>query len=432
MPEVGLFAVAESSWWANMLYSLMRLDASYPNSTAVSEQELWLLGAVALAALAAMWVVIRFAKWVLRPMRKRPRRGPAPTVRYCVGAMAALAVGGLWELTRNAVETSVGAYDLQPQIPTEIPVIHEQPTPSVFRDRFRGQPVIVRPPSPNGLDMWQPGALAAAFENSSAAMQIGNVEQGTASYQSLRLGEFFSRLDDDDAAEKFRAEHGSVPYLAEENNILRHGGEHYMQAVDALFRQSVIGPAEAQSFHFTDVWIWAGPKGAQTGLHADWDPINILHQLYGNKTLWILPPQHSPYCYPSQKYDLGATIASVDPFKPDLKRYPDYAKAVPLRMDLRAGDIAQVPAGWMHYAQCESACIALSGRSFSFGQTMAALPGVVGAVLHRFGLYGGQSTSGYVGPKHDAADSAPAPGPWGAAAERLWNIHLYRQGEEYD
>lgn len=203
----------------------------------------------------------------------------------------------------------------------------------------------------------------------------------------MRLADFFARLDEETTEPQ---------YLAEENNIVRLGGEKYMRAVDGLFRRTLIGDGSGGGFHFTDVWLWAGPKGVRTGLHADWDPTNLLHHLYGRKTVWLIPPQHLYRCYPSAKFDLGATIASVDPFAPDVARYPLYAYVSPLRVDLLPGDTLQVPAGWMHYAECRTGCVSVSGRSFALGQTLATLPTIVLAVLHRFGLYGmqGGSTSG--------------------------------------
>lgn len=245
------------------------------------------------------------------------------------------------------------------------------------------------------------------------------MEQGNATYAQVRLAEFFASLDDDT---------DSPHYLAEENNILRLGGERYMRAVDTLFRRTLVGKQEDVGFHFTDVWLWAGPKGVRTGLHADWDPTNILHHLYGRKTLWLIPPQQTAACYPSEKFDLGATIASVDPFQPDLMRFPKYAQVSLLRVDLLPGDTVQVPAGWMHYAQCDTGCVSLSGRSFSLSQTLTVLPTIAGSVLHRFGLYGmqGGSTSGYVGSGSSGPTVAPA-GVW----ERLRNVSWYRAQEEY-
>lgn len=74
--------------------------------------------------------------------------------------------------------------------------------------------------------------------------------------------------------------------------------------------------------------FWMGPKGAVTGLHSDIDPLNLLLQMYGKKTLWLFPITEvrrsltsavtrtilplalaqTKYLYKSGKYDFGASL----------------------------------------------------------------------------------------------------------------------------
>eukprot|EP01064_Diplonema_japonicum_P015928 TRINITY_DN23980_c0_g1_i1.p1 TRINITY_DN23980_c0_g1~~TRINITY_DN23980_c0_g1_i1.p1 ORF type:complete len:418 (+),score=98.86 TRINITY_DN23980_c0_g1_i1:40-1293(+) len=416
---MSLFDIAESSWWAKALYSLMRLDASYPNSTAVTEEEVVLLLFLGVAALCLfLWVPYKLA-------RVTTSSGGIPMLKNLVPVVI---VSYMCVWMKVQVDSRYGSYIARPKKITEVPEYKGAITPDVFKNTYKGLPVVARGVlNPQSLKRWEPAALAKAFKGSRAAMQLGNVEQGEAGYGDYELGEFFSKMDDPEWVKQISDKTGGgVPYLAEENNILRQGGSEYMDAVSDLFKQTLIAENDT-SFHFTDVWIWAGPRGVKTGLHADWDPTNLLHQLHGEKTIWLLHPSESPKCYPSTKYDMGATIANVDPFDPDFEKYPKYKDAHIMRVDIRPGDVIQVPAGWMHYAACQTtSCVSLSGRSFSFPETVAMLPVLAGAVLHRFGLYGaGSSTSGYVAGDEETVSSDDI-------MARLSRLAWYRAGEEYD
>lgn len=37
--------------------------------------------------------------------------------------------------------------------------------------------------------------------------------------------------------------------------------------------------------------LWIGPAGARTGLHSDVDPMSVLFQANGTKTVWLVPPE---------------------------------------------------------------------------------------------------------------------------------------------
>eukprot|EP00756_Hemistasia_phaeocysticola_P058574 Hpha_TRINITY_DN35214_c0_g1::TRINITY_DN35214_c0_g1_i1::g.145176::m.145176 len=211
MAEVGLFSVAEGSWWASALYSLMRLDASYPNSTAVTPQEVALLLCLAGVLLVGVIPPTKLALLVLTGSRKQ-RRGFKRCLAVCLLELVVVVA------YLSVLETGGGAYVLDATVPESgVPVVEREPIPSLFREEYRGQSVVVRDPKAE-LGLWKPNVLAKAFASSSAAMQVGNVEQGDAIYTRFNLGDFFATLEDDAKAEAFKKEFGSVPYLAEENN----------------------------------------------------------------------------------------------------------------------------------------------------------------------------------------------------------------------
>lgn len=75
------------------------------------------------------------------------------------------------------------------------------------------------------------------------------------------------------------------------------------------------------------------------GVHA------FITQHYGDKHIIIYPPDQEPYLY----RDAHTRISKVyDVDKPDLEKYPLFAKAKAIRVTLKAGESAFMPSGWWH------------------------------------------------------------------------------------
>ncbi len=73
------------------------------------------------------------------------------------------------------------------------------------------------------------------------------------------------------------------------------------------------------------------------GVHA------FITQHYGDKHIIIYPPDQEPYLY----RDAHTRISKVyDVDKPDLEKYPLFAKAKAIRVTLKAGESAFMPSGW--------------------------------------------------------------------------------------
>ncbi|CAG5133464.1 unnamed protein product [Candidula unifasciata] len=62
---------------------------------------------------------------------------------------------------------------------------------------------------------------------------------------------------------------------------------------------------------------------------------------------------------PTESEDKVSWIA-VDPLKPDLDKYPQYASARPLTVTVRAGETLYLPSLWFHHVQQSQACIAVN------------------------------------------------------------------------
>jgi len=106
--------------------------------------------------------------------------------------------------------------------------------------------------------------------------------------------------------------------------------------------------------------IYIGGKGgAFPVLHYDGAGTHaFLMQIYGRKQFIIYPPDQEPFLYPSPEKENFSMINSID--KPDLERFPLFAKAVPTTFVLEPGELLFVPSHWWHTTKMLTASISIS------------------------------------------------------------------------
>ncbi|WP_229459161.1 cupin-like domain-containing protein [Massilia cavernae] len=92
--------------------------------------------------------------------------------------------------------------------------------------------------------------------------------------------------------------------------------------------------------------FWVGPAGTVTPLHCDYDD-NIFAQVWGTKRIFLAPPHHDEYLYPSEA---NAILfgSPFDPEAPDYEEFPLARKASMIECIVNPGDMLYVPAGWYH------------------------------------------------------------------------------------
>ena len=92
--------------------------------------------------------------------------------------------------------------------------------------------------------------------------------------------------------------------------------------------------------------FWVGPAGTVTPLHCDYDD-NIFAQVWGRKRIFLSPPHHDAYLYPSEA---NAILfgSPFDPETPDFQRFPLARQATMIECIVEPGDMLYVPAGWYH------------------------------------------------------------------------------------
>lgn len=104
--------------------------------------------------------------------------------------------------------------------------------------------------------------------------------------------------------------------------------------------------------------LYIGGRGGRFPvLHYDsWHIYTFLSQIYGTKEYTLFPPDDAKYLY-LKDYHVSS-LPDVDNI--DLNKYPLFAKATPTKLELHAGEVLFVPAGWFHVARIKSPSITIS------------------------------------------------------------------------
>ncbi len=98
-----------------------------------------------------------------------------------------------------------------------------------------------------------------------------------------------------------------------------------------------------------------GAGGKFPVLHFDtWHIHTFLSQIYGVKKYTLFAPDQTPFLY------ARGNQSQVDLEKPDLEKFPLFAQATRIELELGAGEILFVPAGWWHTAKILSPSITVS------------------------------------------------------------------------
>jgi hypothetical protein len=113
--------------------------------------------------------------------------------------------------------------------------------------------------------------------------------------------------------------------------------------------------------------FWIGPAGTVTPLHCDYDD-NIFAQIWGTKRIFLSPPHHDEFLYPSEA---NAILfgSPFDPEAPDFERFPLARQATMIEVIVNPGDMLYVPAGWYH--QVRALTFSLSSNRWARGVPFA-------------------------------------------------------------
>lgn len=113
--------------------------------------------------------------------------------------------------------------------------------------------------------------------------------------------------------------------------------------------------------------FWLGPAGTVTPLHCDYDD-NIFAQIWGTKRIFLAPPHHDAFLYPSA----ANAILYGSPFNPeapDFERFPLARQASMIECIVNPGELLYVPAGWYH--QVRALTFSLSANRWARASPLA-------------------------------------------------------------
>eukprot|EP01064_Diplonema_japonicum_P008275 TRINITY_DN1575_c3_g1_i1.p1 TRINITY_DN1575_c3_g1~~TRINITY_DN1575_c3_g1_i1.p1 ORF type:complete len:271 (+),score=21.01 TRINITY_DN1575_c3_g1_i1:60-872(+) len=141
--------------------------------------------------------------------------------------------------------------------------------------------------------------------------------------------------------------------------------------------------------YYGSQYFWMGPAGCTTGLHHD-DEHSLLCQIYGEKTVFLLPPGEAKNCYKNEKYDSGTTCFDFTPATPDFTLHPKATTTAAkiLKTTLLPGDAVLIPKYWLHSTTTPTPSMSINLFASTFYEQ--ATDGLIRRFydfLHRIGVY---------------------------------------------
>lgn len=218
----------------------------------------------------------------------------------------------------------------------------------------KNRPAVVRLPGAAAwLERWSPEAMEARFGGATIEL-----EDAVAVY----VGERVRRREG--LAQAMRRVRAG-------DRALRWKGLEFLSRVPAMRVDLEAAPAPhrvllpAGSHGLRDT-LWVAPARTMSSLHHDGDFDNFNLQIFGAKEFLLIPP-----AYRREVYAYGSAESPVNPFAPDLGRFPLFDGVPTMLAALRPGDTLLVPKYWWHCVRAAEASVNLS--------THFAWPGAPGA-----------------------------------------------------
>ena len=177
---------------------------------------------------------------------------------------------------------------------------------------------------------WEPGALAARFGRAPVEAEEADV---------VYVGE---------RAHAYRPLADIVEAMRTGDTALRWKGLDFLARVPGMREDLDAGPpphrahlpAGAGALRDT---LWLAPRGTMSSLHHDGDYDNLNLQVSGRKLFLLLPPRRR-----AELYAYGSAESPINPFVPDLERFPRFPADDVLEATLDPGDVLLVPKYWWH------------------------------------------------------------------------------------
>jgi hypothetical protein len=206
----------------------------------------------------------------------------------------------------------------------------------------RNRPVVLSTSSDAWRARWAPAALSARY---------GGCEVETEDPREVYVGERALRM---------RPLRTLIDALSVDDPTLRWKGLEFLARVPGM-RADLASlppphharlPASAGGLRDT---LWIAPRGTTSSLHHDGDYDNLNLQVSGRKLFLLVPP-------PSHEalHTHGSAESPINPFVPDLARFPRFRGAEPVEATLDPGEILLIPKYWWHCVYAVEPAVNLS------------------------------------------------------------------------
>jgi jumonji domain-containing protein 7 len=237
-------------------------------------------------------------------------------------------------------------------------------SPEDFRRRYlaRGRPVVLTGIADAWPALgWSPEALAARLPEAQVryverepAANGGSVLSAALSRRrsECSLRDFVARMQRGDGAQRYVI---VSPLVQQQPELLRELGSL------AAWQFAPWVPQRVRRLLDKGPLFWMGPADLASPLHLDVEH-NLFVQLHGRKDWLLLPPEEGPNLYfpwPEHPAEL-IHWSPVDPDRPDLARFPRFARARAQAVTLAPGEILFVPSGWWHVVRYREPAVSVN------------------------------------------------------------------------
>jgi jumonji domain-containing protein 7 len=241
-------------------------------------------------------------------------------------------------------------------------------SPAEFRRRYvaTGRPVVLTGIAEHwpAVKEWSPDALGAKLPDARVRYVEREMVPEGAPAPSVRAAAATRRRDECSLSEfvaRMDAGDGFARYVIVSPLVQQQPSLQRDLASLAEYQFAPWVPARVRRLLDKGPLFWMGPADLSSPLHLDIEH-NLFVQIHGRKDWLLLPPDEGPNVYfPWREHPPELLHWSpVDPDRPDLARFPRYAKARPLRVTLHPGEILFVPAGWWHVVRYPEPAISVN------------------------------------------------------------------------
>jgi len=243
-----------------------------------------------------------------------------------------------------------------------------------FRVYFGRQPVVIA----NAISAWPARHWTPEYLKS----RYGDLQVAVARYDPGARETFLDQTLGD--VHQYISLRQFLSALGRENSIyaMREDTTLFERAPSLIEELAFFSPFMAAGKTVAYKALWIGPANYITGLHLD-PGDTLLFQLYGRKNVMLFHPRQTRYLYeepPDQaarKFVMSALQKRLDPsafdvlrdkvrwcavqpFNPDLVRFPLFVRAECIQAEIGPGDVLYIPDGWWHAVKAIDAAISVS------------------------------------------------------------------------